>query len=217
LKRESILNILAKRRLVAILRGDLKGRELEIVEALCESGIAAVEISIVSHDFDAVLKRMAVAFGSRIAIGAGTILTLDDLNRAITAGASFVVSPDGNCDVIEATLDAGLVSLPGAMTPTEIMQAQRWGADAVKLFPAGAFGPDYVRAVRAPFPDIRLVPTGGVRVEDLPAYWAAGAWAVGVGSELVNSSRIQDPDLVELRTIARAFAIAAENSSDDAR
>lgn len=216
MKRESIVKLLATKRLIAILRGDMKGRELEIVEVLEGAGIAAIEMSIVSRDFDAALARIASAFGSRIAIGAGTILSGEDLNRAIAAGASFVVSPDGNRDVIEATLRAGLVSLPGALTVTEIVQAQRWGADAVKLFPAGAVGPGYVRAVRAPFPEVRLVPTGGVRVEDLAAYWAAGAWAVGVGSELVNAARIAEPGLTELQAVARAFAAGAETSCHDA-
>jgi len=217
LSRKHVLNVLENKRIIAILRGDLQGRELEVLAALEEAGIAAVEMSIVSPDFDAALARIAADFGSRIVIGAGTILSLDDLKRAITAGASFIVSPDGNREVIEATLRAGLVSLPGAYTPTEIVQVQRWGADAVKLFPASSLGPQYVRAVRAPLPDLRLVPTGGVRLDDLPAYWQAGAWAVAIGSELVNASRIKDPSLVELRTVAHAFAVAAEKSAHEAK
>ncbi len=216
MNRSQVLNLFENKRLIAILRGDLRGRELEILAALEQAGIAAVEMSIVSPDFDALLARIAVSFGSRMAIGAGTILTLDDLDRAITAGASFVVSPDGNREVIEASLRAGLVSVPGAFTPTEIVQVKRWGADAVKMFPAGSLGPEYVRAVRAPLPDLRLVPTGGVRLTDLPAYWQAGAWAVAVGSELVNASRIKDPDLVELRAVARAFAVATEKGQHGA-
>ena len=217
MSREDVMSLLEAKRIIAILRGALRGRELEILAALEQAGIAVVEISIVSPDFDATLARIAAAFGSRMAIGAGTILTLDDLNRAIAAGASFIVSPDGNREVIEATLRAGLVSVPGAYTPTEIVQVQRWGADAVKLFPAGGLGPEYVRAVRAPLPDLRLVPTGGVRLADLPAYWQAGAWAVAVGSELVNASRINDPDLAELSSVARAFAIAAEKNPHGAK
>jgi 2-dehydro-3-deoxyphosphogluconate aldolase/(4S)-4-hydroxy-2-oxoglutarate aldolase len=106
-------------------------------------------------------------------------------------------------------LREGLVSLPGAFTTTEIVQVMRWGADAVKLFPAGSVGPDYVRAMRAPLPRLRMVPTGGVRLSDLPAYWRAGAWAAGVGSELVNDERLQDSNLAELQQAARAFAAAA--------
>lgn len=216
MSREHVLNLLEAKRIVAILRGDMKGRELEILAALEQAGIGAVEMSIVSPDFDATLARITASFGARMAIGAGTILTLDDLNRAIAAGASFIVSPDGNREVIEATLRAGLVSVPGAYTPTEIVQVKRWGADAVKLFPASGLGPQYVRAVRAPLTDLRIVPTGGVRLADLPAYWQAGAWAVAVGSELVNASRINDPDLTELSSVARAFAVAAEKSQHGA-
>lgn len=214
--RQDILQFIAKHRLVAILRGDMQGRELEVVAALKEAGVAAVEMSIVSPGFDATLKRIATAFGSSIAIGAGTVLTCDHLRRSIDSGAQFIVSPDGNPEVIEATLRAGLVSLPGAFTTTEIVQAMRWGADAVKLFPAGNLGPGYVRAVQAPLPQARLVPTGGVTLEDLPEYWSAGAWAVGVGSELVNARRILDLDLSELKRVARDFTAAARKDPDDA-
>lgn len=209
MNREFVLDLIRRSRLIAILRGDMHGRELEILAVLKDAGICAVEMSIVSPGFDVALARMAATYGATMAIGAGTILTPDNLARAVTAGASFIVSPDGNREVIESTLREGLVSLPGAFTATEIVQVMRWGADAVKLFPAGSVGPDYVRTVRAPLPGLRMVPTGGVRLSDLPAYWRAGAWAAGVGSELVNAERLQDSNLVELQQVARAFAVAA--------
>lgn len=212
MKRESVLEILDSKRLISILRGDLKGREMDLLAALEQAGVAALEVSIVSPDFDSVLARIVSTFGSRMAIGAGTILSLEDLQRAIAAGASFIVSPDGNPEIIEATLRADLVSLPGAYTPTEIVQVQRWGADAVKLFPASSLGPKYVQAIRSPLPRLRLLPTGGVGLPDLPDYWQAGAWAVAVGSELVNPSVIQDVDFSDLETLAREFVLAAEKN-----
>ncbi len=214
-RRERTLHTIETHRLISILRADMRGREMEIAGALAESGIRALELSMVSPNFDRALRRLAEAFGERMAIGAGTVLTVDDLQRAIDAGASFIVSPNTNPEVIEATCAAGLVSLPGAMTATEVISASAHGADFVKLFPAVSLGPAFVRALRGPLPHLKLVPTGGVQLQHLPDYWRAGAAAVAIGSELVKQATFESENLDTLRERAHAFVAAAERAPHD--
>lgn len=191
------------------MRGNFVEHYHEVVAALTEAGVSAVELSLVSPDAYKVLTELVKDFGTTIAIGAGTVTTVEQVERVGDCGASFVISPVLKKEVIEATLREQLVSLPGAFTPSEIAQASELGADAVKLFPASCLGPNFVRAVRGPFPNFRLVPTGGVGLAEVPAYLNAGAWAVAVGSELVNDSCVTDEDFVELRDRARSFVLAA--------
>jgi 2-dehydro-3-deoxyphosphogluconate aldolase/(4S)-4-hydroxy-2-oxoglutarate aldolase len=214
--REEVLKIFEACRLIAIVRSDPGGRELELVSLLHEAGIRMLEVSMVAPNFDSTLSNLTNKFGSAMALGAGTVLSTRDLKRAHDAGAAFIVSPDGNPHVVEETQKAGLASFPGGMTPTEILRLRAWGADAIKLFPAVSLGPKFVLAMRGPLPDIRLIPTGGVRLEDLPAYWQAGAAAVAIGSELISTASI-DPGRREwLRTTAQAFVRAARRNSDAA-
>lgn len=215
MKREEVLEIFDRKRLIAIARVDFRGREVEVVSVLREAGIRLLEISMISPNFDAALANLVNTFGDAMALGAGTVLTIEDLKRAVDAGASFIVSPDGNPQVIEETRKAGLASFPGGMTPTEIVRLRGWGADAIKLFPAVSLGPKFVHAMRGPLPDIRLVPTGGVRLEDLPAYWQAGAAGVAIGSELVSVNSI-DPEKKEwLQSTAKDFVWAAGRATDE--
>ncbi|MFN7928462.1 MAG: bifunctional 4-hydroxy-2-oxoglutarate aldolase/2-dehydro-3-deoxy-phosphogluconate aldolase [Blastocatellia bacterium] len=195
-------------RVVAILRGDFGGRETEMVAAMIEGGLTAVEVTLNSPDALNKIRQLAAAFAARCAIGAGTVLTPEEVRQVAEAGGQFIVSP--NCDprVIQASKERGLVSLPGAFTPTEIVTAVQAGADAVKLFPATSLGPSYVKAVRAPLNDVRLVPTGGVTPETARDYLAAGAWAVGIGSELLGKDILADGSLTTLRERTAAFVAA---------
>jgi 2-dehydro-3-deoxyphosphogluconate aldolase/(4S)-4-hydroxy-2-oxoglutarate aldolase len=139
----------------------------------------------------------------------GTVLTADEVDRAVDAGARFVVSPSVVPEVIEAAQRHGIASYPGALTPTEIHTAWRAGATAVKLFPAGTLGPSYLTAVRAPLPDVPLVPTGGVDVEAVGAWLDAGAVAVGLGGPLIGDALKPGGDLDALAERARAVCAAA--------
>jgi len=157
-----VIRKLEEGRIIAILRGDFEGREEEIVSALVDGGITAVEVTLNSPDALNTIGRLARRFGSRIAVGAGTVLTAGEVVRSAGAGARFIVSPNRDTRVIAETKRLGMVSLPGCFTPSEIVEAVDAGADAIKIFPADTLGPAYIRAVRAPLGDIRLVPTGGV-------------------------------------------------------
>jgi 2-dehydro-3-deoxyphosphogluconate aldolase/(4S)-4-hydroxy-2-oxoglutarate aldolase len=129
-----------------------------------------------------------------VAIGVGTVMTVEDVTRACDEGASFIVSPIVDPDVIGAALDLGLAPVPGAFTPTEAVMASRLGAPAIKLFPADALGPAFVAGVRAPLPDLKFVPTGGVTLDLAREFARAGAWAVGVGSPLLSAFGAGDGD-----------------------
>jgi 2-dehydro-3-deoxyphosphogluconate aldolase / (4S)-4-hydroxy-2-oxoglutarate aldolase len=206
---EQIGKLIKAGRIVAILRGDFGGREENLVAVLLEAGITAVEVTLNSPDALATIERLAQSFGTKAAIGAGTVLRTEEVKQAADAGARFIVSPNRNVEVIAATKRLDLFSLPGCFTPSEIIEALEAGADAIKIFPANTLGPAYIKAVRAPLNDARLVPTGGVTPEATRAYFAAGAWAVGIGSELVSKDILQADGLVLLRERATAFVKAA--------
>lgn len=202
------INHIEAGRIIAILRGDFARREEEIVAAMIEGGLTAVEVTLNSRDVMAAINRLAKRFGSEIAVGAGTVLTPNEVVRAADAGAQFIVSPNRDLAVIEQTKKLSLVSLPGCFTPSEVVEAINAGADAAKLFPANALGPAFVKAMRGPLPQIRTVPTGGVTAELAREYFAAGAWAIGAGSELLGTDWFSDDGLERLRQRTAAFVAA---------
>ena len=200
-------------RIVAIMRGDFGGREAEIVSVLRAAGITAVEVTLNSPDALATIAALARQFGTQMALGAGTVLRPAEVEQAAAAGAQFIVSPNRNVEVIATTKRLGLLSLPGCYTPSEIVEALDAGADAIKIFPANTLGPAYVKAVRAPLNEVRLVPTGGVTPEKAREYFAAGAWAVGIGSELVGKDVWQTGNFELLQRRAAEFVSAAQGSA----
>ena len=171
---------------IAILRGDFRPHIDAIVDALVEGGVRAIEISLTSPAALPQIEAAAARSAGRATIGAGTVLSADDVRNAAAAGASFMVSPVVDADAIRTALERGLVPVPGAYTPTEALLATRLGAPAVKLFPADTLGPAFVRGLLAPLPFLKLIPTGGVTLDRAAAFAEAGAWAVGVGTPLVG-------------------------------
>jgi 2-dehydro-3-deoxyphosphogluconate aldolase / (4S)-4-hydroxy-2-oxoglutarate aldolase len=171
--------------LIAIVRfhegGDLRGT----VDALTKGGVKALEITI---DTPGALQAVDDAAAAGRTVGVGTVLTDEQVRASADAGARFVVSPGLIPEVIEAAHEVGLEPMPGVFTPTELIRAIAAGARVVKVFPASCGGPSFLRALRGPFPDVPLVPTGGVRIDEIGAYLEAGATAVAVGSELVGRS-----------------------------
>lgn len=167
-------------RLVAIVRGD---DPAGAVRTLFDAGIRLVEVSLTSRDALRVIADLASAGW----LGVGTVRSAADVDAAVAAGARFAVSP-ATTPVVRRAVEAGLPILAGALTPTEVETAMGFGADAVKLFPASLGGVEYLRALRAPFPDVPFVPVGGVGLAEAVEYLAAGAVAVGVGSPLVGDA-----------------------------
>jgi len=212
MNQERIIKQIETGRIVAILRGDYGEMIEEIVSVLAQSGITAVEVTLNSPDAAGSINRLAKRFGSSLSVGAGTVLKPEEVERVAGEGGQFIVSPNRDVRVIETTKRLGLVSLPGCFTPSEIVEALNAGADAAKLFPANSLGPAYVKAVRAPLGDIRIVPTGGVTPESAADYLLAGAWALGVGSELVGADVKTAGGLQRLGEHAAAFVTSVKSS-----
>ncbi len=184
-----VLEAIRRARVIAIVRqatDDLAG-VLATAEAIVDAGLPVIEVTLNTPGAFEAIAQLSVREDA--VVGAGTVLTVDDVDAAAEAGARFVVSPDVNVAVISRAAERGLVTLPGACTPTEIRRAINAGADLVKLFPAGPIGgPAYVGAVRGPFRDVGLVPTGGIGLEEVEDYLAAGAVAVGLSGALVGGT-----------------------------
>ncbi|MCU0596648.1 MAG: 2-dehydro-3-deoxyphosphogluconate aldolase, partial [Desulfobacterota bacterium] len=152
-------------------------------------------------------------FGNEVVIGAGTVLDAETAKEAVLAGARFLVSPSLNLDLIHFAREAGVVVIPGAMTPTEIVTAWNAQADLVKVFPAGPVGgPEYIRAIKAPLPQIPLVPTGGVNLQNAAAFIRAGAAALGVGGELVDKKAVAQGNFAVITETAKAFLKAIRDA-----
>ncbi len=172
-------------KVVAILRGADPDHVVEIARALSDGGVKLLEVTLNSPDALGAITRITHELGDRLLVGAGTVLDAEAAKAAISAGAKFIISPNLDKATIETTKKSGIISIPGAFTATEILQAYRYGGDIIKVFPA-SIGPDYIRDLRGPFPHIPLMPTGGVNLENIRAFQKAGAVAFGIGSALVN-------------------------------
>ena len=190
-------------RLVAIVRGTDRDAALQSVLALIDAGIGMVEVSLTMPGADVVMAKARDALGPDALLGCGTVVTTDDAARAADCGAGYVVTPALG-EGIAAARARGLPVLGGAFTPSELVEAMHRGADAIKLFPAMLGGPGYLRALLGPFPDLPIVPVGGVDAHQARAYLDAGAAAVGVGSPLVGDAA-SGGSLEDLRERAKAF------------
>ncbi|GAA0947947.1 bifunctional 4-hydroxy-2-oxoglutarate aldolase/2-dehydro-3-deoxy-phosphogluconate aldolase [Pseudonocardia zijingensis] len=202
---------LAATRVVAILRAENADRAEAVVDVLVEAGVRSLELTLTTKGALDVVERLAARVPADVEVGVGTVLTGADVDRSVDAGARFVVSPSVEPEVIAAALRHRIASYPGAFTPTEITAAWRAGASAVKLFPAGRLGPGYLKDVRAPLPDIPVVPTGGIDVPAVGDWLAAGAIAVGMGGPLVGDALSPDGDLTALAQRAAAALEAARS------
>jgi 2-dehydro-3-deoxyphosphogluconate aldolase / (4S)-4-hydroxy-2-oxoglutarate aldolase len=192
-------------RVIAILRLRDHGLAVEVGEALLRGGIRVLELTL---DDPAALDALRAVASLDAVVGAGTVLDAAAVAAAADAGARFIVSPNADARVIGASLKAGLTPFPGALTATEVAAAVQAGAEYVKLFPAGPMGPAYLRALRGPFEHVRFVPTGGIAHDAAGDWIAAGAVAVGLGSDLV-SARPTDADLAGIEARARAAIAGA--------
>jgi 2-dehydro-3-deoxyphosphogluconate aldolase/(4S)-4-hydroxy-2-oxoglutarate aldolase len=191
--------------IVAIVRANESGRLVETAAALAEGGVSVVEITMTVPGALEIIRAVRQALSGRVVLGAGTVLDAETARLAIAAGAEFIVTPVLKLEVIRLCRRYGKPVLPGAFTPTEILTAWEAGADIVKLFPAEAGGPSYLKAVRAPLPQVRLMPTGGVDLDTAAAFLKAGACCLGVGSQLVSAQAVAQGDFAAIRDKARRF------------
>ena len=203
----STLSQITVHKIVAILRGIQADDVLKIAGALCDGGVKIIEVTLNSPNALLVIEQLNSAYGNQLLVGAGTVLDVSDAKAAIAAGAKFLISPNVDIAVIKAAKDAGILSIPGAFTPTEIVTAHNNGADIVKVFPA----PDaaYIKNILAPLNHIKLMPTGGINLTNIKSFKDAGATAFGIGSWLVNNQSIIDETYLQQLTIKAGNFIAA--------
>jgi len=172
---------------VPVVRAPSAAVAVRAVESVLAAGISIFEITMTVPDAIQVISSLADRFGGRALVGAGTVLGPEDARACIDAGAQFIVSPGLDVATIEAAHDRGVAAIPGALTPTEVITAWKEGADMVKIFPCSAVGgAKYIRALRGPLPQVKLLPTGGITLATVDEYIAAGATALGIGGELVD-------------------------------
>lgn len=195
-------------RVLAVVRAPSAESALLAADALVAGGIFGLEITYSTPDAPAVIRELDARYGERIYLGAGTVTTAEEAAMAADAGARFLVSPGTRRGLTAAMKDTGLVVLTGALTPSEVMAAIEYGADVVKIFPASLGGPAFLKALRGPFPDVALMPTGGVTPDNLDDWFAAGAIAVGAGGDLVSGADLASGRYDEVSRKARLFASA---------
>jgi 2-dehydro-3-deoxyphosphogluconate aldolase / (4S)-4-hydroxy-2-oxoglutarate aldolase len=196
---------LEQTRVVAILRRTDPGLACETVEALLAGGVRAVEVTFNSPGVVDMLRAVDRALGSRVLLGAGTVLDEDQANVALEHGARFIVSPHSDVALVSSLARRGVPCIPGSLSATEVLSAWRAGASVVKLFPAGAVGVEFLKNLRGPLSHIPLLPTGGISLDNAAAFVAAGAWGLGVGSALVDPKLVSDRQFEQLADRARAF------------
>jgi 2-dehydro-3-deoxyphosphogluconate aldolase/(4S)-4-hydroxy-2-oxoglutarate aldolase len=199
--------------IIPVIRADSADAAKAVVEALVEAGLNVAEITMtVPRAIDAIAS-VTKHFGDKVLVGAGTVTDAETARRAVDAGAAFIVTPCLIPEVIDAAQRADVAVLPGALTPTEVFEAFRIGGDMVKVFPAQNLGgASYLRALRGPFPDIPLVPTGGVTLDNLREMFDAGAAAVGVGTELISKDALARRDYTAIGALAAQFLAAARRA-----
>jgi len=206
----STLSEILENKIVAIIRGANPDDVLKIAMALHSGGVNILEVTMNSDNPLEVIRQLSKTMKGKMLIGAGTVLDAKMTEAAIDAGAKFIISPCVNKDVIRTTKKLGAVSIPGAFTPTEIVNAFNRGGDIIKVFPASA-NVNYIKEVRAPLPHIPLMPTGGITLDNIREFHKAGAVAFGIGTALVNTKQIVTEEyLRQLTMMAHQFISAVE-------
>lgn len=214
--REEIIQKVLDKKIVAIVRGVYGQDCINLAKALYAGGIELLEVTFDQSKPEALeqtsetIRCLVEEMGDKMAFGAGTVTSLEMLELAKKAGAQFIVSPDTNEEVIKATVAAGLVSMPGAMSPTEIVTAHRYGADFVKVFPTSNLGASYIKAIRGPINHIRLLAVGGVNEKNIGEFIKAGVNGAGVGGNLVNKQWIANGEFDKITALAEEFCRNAQ-------
>ena len=212
--KNTVINSILENKIVVIVRGVAKEKLIPLAEAMYAGGIRLLEItysadkSVSDEETAANIAMLAKHFEGRMFIGAGTVLNESQVELTKNAGGKFIISPDVNEAVIKKSVELGLVSMPGALTPSEITAADRAGADFVKLFPITNLGIDYVKAVRAPLSHIKMIAVGGVHEGNMKDYLRAGVCGFGIGSNIVDKKLIEAEDYAGITALAKKYVEA---------
>ena len=210
--RSEIISSLIRPGIIVVVRTDKPKQIPAICEALLAGGVIAIEITFTVPDALGAIREASRQFGGKALIGAGTVLNADTCRAAIAAGAEFVVSPITKLEIIQAAHASDKPVMLGAYTPTEAQTAHEAGADFIKIFPADKLGPAYIKALRAPLPHLKIVPTGGVDLNTAADFLKAGCAALGVGGSLLTAEILRTENWAELTRLAKAFVEIAANA-----
>ena len=215
--REQVLQWAEREKIIAIVRGIESEKCLKVAQALYEGGIRLMEVTYDQKAPDSwrstaqAIGDIAKQFEGKLLVGAGTVTTPELVELTHSVGGRFIISPDTNVDVIRRTRELGLVSMPGALTPSEILTAHSAGADIVKLFPAADLGPGYLKAVRAPISHVKMMAVGGINEKNIGQFLAAGAVGAGIGGNLANRTWIEEGQFDKITQTAKALVAAVNN------
>ena len=211
--RDDVIRRIGEIGIIPVVRAASVDDALRAVAAIHAGGIPIVEITMTVPNATDVIRQVAREYGDKVVIGAGTVTTPEQANRCLAVGAEFLVSPGLSLSVISVAQASGKLAIPGALTPTELMTAQDAGARLVKIFPCGNVGgAKYLRALRGPFPNADLIPTGGVNAANAAEFIAAGAFAIGVGGELVSAAALREGNLQKITEAARELVQAVRSA-----
>lgn len=210
--KQEILQQIKNVGLLAVIRGPSKDLTIKMVEALIKGGVTGIEVTYTTPQAEEVVKALKASFGDDILLGMGTLTKPEQAESAKAAGANFLVSPVCEPELVKAMVKTGLVTMAGALTPTEIFQTHALGVDVIKVFPGSLTGPKYIKAVHGPLPHIEMMPTGGVSKENIKDWFAAGAVAVGAGSALCPKNLALEGKFDEISKIAADFAAVVKAS-----
>jgi 2-dehydro-3-deoxyphosphogluconate aldolase/(4S)-4-hydroxy-2-oxoglutarate aldolase len=202
---ENLVVSLKQEKIIAILRGVQKGTVEQIAEALYKGGISFLEITLNTEGAIEMISELKQKYAGKLRIGAGTVLDVEMAEKAIKAGAEYLISPNLDEEVLQYGIEKGVEVWPGTMTPTEISRAYKLGAKAVKVFPIGALGVNYIKDVRAPLNHIPMIATGGINTDNIQQVLKNGAIAVGLGGNLVNNKLVENGEFEEITKLAKAF------------
>ena len=198
--------------LLAVLRGPSEALTVKMVEALVAGGVMGIEVTYSTPNAPAVVKELHDRYGDQIVLGMGTLTKVEHAQQAVDVGASFLVSPHTDDELAAAMTATGLATMMGATTPSEVFHARKLGSDVVKLFPGSLGGPAYMKAIRDPLPDIPMMPTGGVRIDNIAEWFAAGAVAVGAGGSLCPRAFAEAGEFDKITDLARQYMDAVRQA-----
>jgi 2-dehydro-3-deoxyphosphogluconate aldolase/(4S)-4-hydroxy-2-oxoglutarate aldolase len=210
--REAVVREIQRLGVVAIIRMKDPAKLRAVFDALGEGGVRAIEVTMTVPGAVQIIAELAKSLPPGLVLGAGTVIDPETAHAVIDAGARFIVSPVFRREVVEVCLDRGVMSAPGCFSPTEILDAHEMGADVVKVFPATALGPQYLKDIRAPMPQLKLMPTGGVTLDNAGDWIRAGAVAVGVGSALLDTKAIEEGRLDVIANNARRIVASVTSA-----
>jgi 2-dehydro-3-deoxyphosphogluconate aldolase/(4S)-4-hydroxy-2-oxoglutarate aldolase len=199
--------------IVPVVRAANLDEARRAIDAICTGGISIIEVTMTVPNAPAMIQELVRQYGSSVLTGAGTVITSKQAEICLDAGAQFLVSPGLSVSVLETAARRGILAIPGALTPSEIMAALEAGAKVIKIFPCGsAGGPKHIKALKAPFPETRLIPTGGVSLANAAEYFVAGSFALGVGADLVDLAALRRNEPGKIVDAAKALIDAVRQA-----